>query len=434
MSLGGGMFLTQNKRIPGTYQNFVSASRAGVALSDRGTAAVPLVLDWGIEGEVFEVSNADFQKNSVKIFGYEYGHKKLKGLRDLFLNTQTLLAFRLSKNAVKASNTYAEAKYAGLRGNDLKIIIKKNVDDELKFDVSTVLETTVMDVQTVSKADELVANDWVTFKSAELEETASTPLADGTNGDGPTTAEYQKFLDKIEAYSFNALGCPVVDEATAKLFIAFTKRMRDEVGAKFQCVVYKRADANFEGVVSVENEAVDDNPASLVYWTTGAEAGCAVNASVTNKRYDGEYEINVDYTQAQLAKALEEGKFMFHRVGAEIRVLEDINTFVEFTDTKNSDFSSNQIMRVLDQIALDSANIFNSRYLGKVPNNESGRISLWNEIVALHKQLQDIQAIENFVADDIKVAQGDTKKSVVLEEKVSPVSAMSILYMTVVIA
>lgn len=31
-------------------------------MADRGYAAMPLDLDWGIEGEVFTVENADFQK------------------------------------------------------------------------------------------------------------------------------------------------------------------------------------------------------------------------------------------------------------------------------------------------------------------------------------------------------------------------------------
>ena len=189
-------------------------------------------------------------------------------------------------------------------------------------------------IQTVKNSSELVANDWVTFKSAELQEIASTPLASGTNGTEVTTSEYQAFLNAIESYSFNALGCPVEDAKINELFVTFTKRMRDEVGAKFQTVVYRKP-ADYEGVISVENEVTDDvNKASVVYWTTGAQAGCAVNKSLTNTAYDGEFKIKVDYTQSQLADALESGKFIFHNVTGEVRVLEDINTFTSVTDEK----------------------------------------------------------------------------------------------------
>lgn len=432
--LGGGTFTAQNKKLPGTYINFASASRASASLSDRGIVAIPLLMDWGAADEVFEVSNEKFVNNSLKIFGYDYSHDKMKGLRDLFKNTKTLYAYRLNGKGTKATNTYAEAKYPGIRGNDLKIIISKNVDDETKFDVKTVLEFKEMDVQTVKNSSELVANDWVTFKSAELQETASTPLASGTNGTEVTTSEYQAFLNAIESYSFNALGCPVEDAKINELFVTFTKRMRDEVGAKFQTVVYRKP-ADYEGVISVENEVTDDvNKASVVYWTTGAQAGCAVNKSLTNTAYDGEFKIKVDYTQSQLADALESGKFIFHNVTGEVRVLEDINTFTSVTDEKSIYFSNNQTIRVIDQIANDVAALFNTKYLGKIPNNASGRISLQSDVVAIHRALEDIQAIENFSADDIVVAQGDTKKSVVLTDKITVINAMSQLYMSCVIS
>ena len=434
MALGGGTFISQNKKLPGSYINFVSAARASSSLSERGIVAMPLVMDWGVEGEVITVTSEDFQKNSLKIFGYDYGHEKMKGLRDLFMNIRTLYTYRLIKTGVKASNELAEAKCSGTRGNDLKIAITPNVDESSKFDVSTILDFTVVDLQTVSTVEELVANDWVTFKNVPLAETAAKPLTAGSNGSAVSTQEYQGFLDKIESYSYNALGVPVKDDTIASLIISFTKRMRDEVGAKFQSVVYKKNTADYEGVVSVENKVNnDENEAAAVYWTTGVIAGCAVNKSNTNKSYDGEFDIDVNYTQAQLAEALEQGKFIFHKVTNEVRVLEDINTFVSFTDEKGSDFSSNQTIRVIDQIANDVADIFNTKYLGKIPNNASGRVSLWNDIVSHHRELETMGAIENFAAEDVVVEQGQTKKSVVLQDKVTVVNAMSQLYMTCVI-
>ena len=59
-------------------------------VTDRGYAAMALELDWGPVGEVFSVEAEDFQLNSTKIFGYEYTSEKLKGLRDLFKNLNTV--------------------------------------------------------------------------------------------------------------------------------------------------------------------------------------------------------------------------------------------------------------------------------------------------------------------------------------------------------
>ncbi|HGS9982856.1 TPA: phage tail sheath family protein [Clostridioides difficile] len=433
MALGGGTFVTQNKVLPGAYINFISAKRATSSLSDRGIVAIPLELDWGIDEEVFKVTSDDFEKYSVKYFGYDYTHEKLKGLRDLFKNIRLGYFYKLNKG-VKASCTIATAKYSGIRGNDLKVTVTTNIDDNAKFDVVTLLDNKKVDTQIAKVITDLQDNDYITWKKdATLEASAGLVFTGGTNGEAVTGAEYQAFLDKIESYSFNALGCLATTTEIKSLFVEFTKRMRDKVGAKFQTVLYKKSDADYEGVVSVENKIKDTGllESSLIYWTTGAIAGCDINKSNTNKRYDGEFDVDVNYTQIQLEEALKTGKFIFHKVGDEVHVLEDINTFVSFTDEKNDDFSSNQSIRVLDQIANDIATLFNTKYLGEVPNDKSGRISFWNDVVKHHEQLQNMRAIEDFKADDVSVEPGSDKKTVVVSDAVKVISAMSKLYMTV---
>ena len=137
MPFGGGTWVTQNKVIPGAYINVVSAGIASAALSDRGIATMPLELDWGPEDKIFKVTTGDMQKYSKKIFGYGYTDKKMKGLRDLFAGgTLVLYAYRLNGGGVKAANDYATAKYTGIRGNDIKISIAKDIDDPDSWNVT----------------------------------------------------------------------------------------------------------------------------------------------------------------------------------------------------------------------------------------------------------------------------------------------------------
>ena len=63
MALGGGTWLFQNKKLPGTYINFISKDRPMTDIADRGYAAMALDLDWGVSGVVFRVEAEDFQKN-----------------------------------------------------------------------------------------------------------------------------------------------------------------------------------------------------------------------------------------------------------------------------------------------------------------------------------------------------------------------------------
>ena len=62
MALGGGTFINTNKILPGSYINFVSAKRTSSSLTERGISAIALELDWCVEGEVFKVTNEEFQR------------------------------------------------------------------------------------------------------------------------------------------------------------------------------------------------------------------------------------------------------------------------------------------------------------------------------------------------------------------------------------
>ena len=459
MSLGGGTWMFQNKKLPGTYINFISKVRAKTDIADRGYGTMPLEFDWGPEGEVFTVTAENFQKSSMKYFGYDYTSDKLKGLRDLFKNLKTGYFYRINNGAVKAKCDIATAKYGGVRGNDLTIVIATNVDDPAKFDITTyinveveengikkVVKTAVDEQKAVNGWDNTKDNDYVIFiRDSAMIATAGTPLKDGTNGESITGVQYQEYLDKIEPYYFNTLGYAGTVSTIQDLFIQFTKRMRDSVGAKFQTVIYNASGVDYEGVISIKNAVTDvgTSPASLVYWLTGAEASCAINASCTNKTYDGEFTVNTAYSQSALEKAITDGMMTFHNVSdsvsgdivGDVKVLRDINTFTSFAKKKNEDFSANQVIRVLDQIAIDVARLFNKIYLGKEQNDADGRVALWGDIVALHKEYQRVRAIQNFSPDDVPIpTQGESKESVLSEYQVQPTMCMEKLYMNVIVA
>ena len=439
MALGGGTWLVQNKVLPGSYINFSSIAKASATLSDRGYAAAPFVLSWGPEDEVFPVTSGEFQKNSKAIFGYSYDHPKMLALREIFLHATTVYCYRLGLGAKKAACAMATAKYPGIRGNDISVVVAPNVDDATLWDVTTYLDGIAQDTQTVAKAGDLTGNDYVDFKKdATLEATAGAPLTGGEDVANITGDSHQAFLDKIEAYAFNAMCCPAADPIIVKLYAAYCQRVRDEVGAKFQLVAWQPSTVDYEGVIGVWNTAthssMDVDEHAVVYWAAGAQAGVAVNKSLTNAKYDGELTLDTDLTQAELTAALKAGKFMFHNVNGLTRVLEDINTLLTLSDTKGEVFQSNQTIRVCDQIANDIAVLFNTRYVGVVPNDASGRSALWGDITHYMKQLESIRAVENFDPDTVSCEQGDKKKAVLVTVNgLNIVNAMAQLYMSVII-
>lgn len=441
MALGGGIWLTQNKVLPGSYINFTSLAKASASLSDRGVAAAPFILSWGAEGSVIEVTAADFRKNSKTIFGYNYDAPEMLALREIFCNAVKVYCYRLG-TSTKAECTYAKAKYGGVRGNDLTVKITADVDNADYFIVSTLLDGIAVDEQRVKTAAELKANDFVTFKTTgvTLTATSGTPLTGGADCASITGENYQAFLDAIESYSFNTLCCPVnptdtSTKSTVALFANYTKRMREEVGAKFQlCAIKPETDS--EGIIGVWNTAAFNGTATdaLVYWVTGAQSSVAVNKSLTNSEYNGELTVDTNYTQAALESAVNAGKLMLHSVNGTVRVLEDINTLVTLTAEKGEIFRSNQTVRVCDQIANDVAVLFNTRYVGIVPNDASGRATLWNDIVKLIQRLETLRAVEEFDSEIVSVNIGDRKGSVLLTiDGLNIVNAMKQLYMSVII-
>lgn len=420
--LGGGNFIAQNKVLPGAYINYVSAAIASTGVGSRGVVAMPIELDWGADG-VIELTNATFLTGSRKLLGYSIDSDKVKEVREVLANAITLYIYRLNGAGEKATCTYGTAKYAGTRGNDLKIAIAANVDEPTKFNVSTYLEGTLIETQVVADAAALVDNDYVVFKKdATLTVTAGEAFTGGTNSTADGEA-YAKALAALESYSFNTLACLSTVETVKAVAVAYAKRLRDEVGQKMQLVVSNVA-ADYEGVINVDD-------INAVPWVAGAVGACEINRSCTNMTYNGEVAVKTAYTQAELEAALKAGKFVFTNVGNEIHVLRDINSLTTFTAEKGKDFSNNQVIRVLDEDANTTAAIFNKTFLGKVNNNEDGRIAFKSSLVNAAYEMQNIGAISGFSKDDITVEPGNLSTAVVVTKYIKPSQAMEHLYATI---
>ena len=113
------------------------------------------------------------------------------------------------------------------------------------------------------------------------------------------------------------------------------------------------------------------------------------------------------------------------------RVLSDINTLTTFTPTKNSDFTGNRFIRVLDGWANDIAALFSNSYLGSITNSDTGRSLFKADIVKLGRQYEELDAISDFSPDDITVEQGSGKRDVVVNAVLQPNDSMEKMYMTV---
>lgn len=435
MALGGGTFTAMNKTLPGAYINFVSAGN-NVTLGERGTAVLALPLSWGREGEFIVIESGEYTAKAAEMLGYEPTDEALRPVTECMKHAKKLLLWRSDSGGEKASGTVgglkATAVCAGKRGNDISAAVYANTDDT--FDVVTYLDGVEYDRQTVGSAEDVRANDYVSFSGADISAAAAAKLSGGTDGtvNGKSVTD---FLAAAEKETFSVIGCTSSDSDTKALYAAFTKRLRDDEGRKIVCVLGDYA-GDYEGIISVKNGVVLENGVTLdkygaVCWVAGASAAAEINESLTNTAYDGAVTVDKKYSKGEYEKALKAGEFVFYDDGGNARVLSDVNTLVTYTAVKNSDFAENRYIRTIDGWANDIAALFTKSYLGRITNSDTGRSLFKSDIVSLGRQYEELDAVSDFSPDDISVVQGSGKRDVKVVMSLKPNGSMEKLYMTV---
>ncbi|AFL99522.1 Phage tail sheath protein [Desulfitobacterium dehalogenans ATCC 51507] len=435
--MAAGTFTAQNKVRPGVYINFKSEPQAIGTLGERGIASIPLAMSWGESNKVLTIEAGEdvFTK-----LGYSIMDPTLLLLREALKRARTVLLYRLNvgtKAAVTVGNLTATAKWGGVRGNDISVVIQENIDDETKFDVSTLVDGVEIDKQTVSTIAGLTANDWVVFSgTGTITETAGAPLIGGADGTVSNQA-YIDYLAAVEIFDFNTIALPSTDDALKATFTAFAKRLRDDEGKKVQVVMENYPAADYEGVISVKNGVVLSDGTTLTAaqataWVAGATAGAQVNESLTYQGYEGAVDVSPRYTNAQIIAALQAGEFLFTANDNRALVEQDINTLTSFTVDKGKQFAKNRVIRVLDGVNNDFVRIFSEFYIGKVSNNADGRNLLKSECINYMNTLQGIDAIQNFDSQsDVTVQAGNEVDAVYIETNIQPVDSVEKLYIRV---
>lgn len=397
---GGNWNPAVGKVRPGLYINFVAAALARIQSGERGTVTIPLVLPWGQPKTFLKIEE---EGDVYARLGYDINDPEVLPVREAKKRARTVLVYRLNTGE-KASVTVAPltvtAKYGGARGNDITVKITTNVLDDTRKDVVTMVNGRVVDEQIAGTVAELVNNNWVDWSgTGNLENTAGATLTGGTNGT-VINQDYTDYLGSTETQFFDVIGYPV-DEPTLKTsFVTFIKRMRDEEGKKIVGVLPEYA-GDYEGIINVDNGVVLNDGTILsakdaVAWVSGASAGASISESLTYSVYEGAVDANPRLTNSEIIAALKAGKFIFVNDGERVKVEQDINSLVTYSQEKNQRFSKNRVIRVLDAINNDLMRVFNKSYIGKIDNNADGQALLKAAMVEYFNLLQEASALTNF--------------------------------------
>lgn len=445
----GGTFLVQNKVRPGAYINFVAKPQSLMNVSDRGIATLALPMSWGPEEEIIDILSSDLTDGtSIKKIGYSATNVESLLFRICLQNCYRLKAWRLDKGGEKASATIGTgetamkptAKYPGICGNKIQIIVLKESETGDTYTVETLYDGLRQNIQSkLSSPKDLEDNDFVDWNVTDqtvFTATAGSTLTGGTNGTVTESTAYTPYWAKMKTEVWNTMGLISEDATVKTAFCEYIKDLRENEGVKVQGCVYDKPGYDYEGIVSSEQgyrtDAEEISKVNFVSWVTGACAGAEINESNTHKTIQDAVEIIGELSNTEIIDGLNAGKFLISksRKGT-IRVEKDINTLHTFTVKRSYDFSKNRVIRVLDEMGNTCESTWDENYCGKLDNDADGRNIYKADLVKYGETLAGIHAITNFLgADDIEVLMGDAVDSVVVNWPVQPVDSMEKLYMT----
>ena len=442
--MAGGTWTTQNKVRPGVYIRFTTNRALGLTVGERGVVTICEPMSWGPVGEVMTVANGD---DMTPYTGYDITNEKNRFLREIFRGTNrtspptTLYLYRpAATSSAKATVTVgaltATAKYPGVRGNDITIVVTEDVDNEGSFFVSTVVDGEIQDQQSAETVADLVPNDWVDWSgTGALTATVGAPLTSGADGTVAASA-YSDYLEAIEPYKFDVIIYDGSDSTVQDSMVGFVNRLADENGQYTQLVAANLTAPDSRFVINVMSgvtlaDGTELTPQQVTWWAGGATAGAQFNESLTYATYPTAVAVSPLLTNNQIISALQSGQFILVADFDEVHVEQDIDSLTTYTTDIGVVYKKNRIIRLCNTIANDIYQQFSQNYIGVVNNNDAGRARFKAAIVGYLYQIQDAEGIQNFDPEDVEVLPGIDIDAIVVNVAFYAVDAVEKIYMTV---
>ena len=113
-------------------------------------------------------------------------------------------------------------------------------------------------------------------------------------------------------------------------------------------------------------------------------------------------------------------------------VLDDINTFRTYTETKNEMYSSNRSLRVINDISNYCLMKYDVYFVGQLDNNESGRNILKGDILNYMYTLEANNGLQNVEKEDVIIEpNADSKKAVDMYIAIETVDSIEKIYIQI---
>lgn len=325
---GGGSFTAYDKEGIGVYTQSMVINNQMVE-NTNGVVALTLPLDWGKDNDVISFDQNEFESNAIKLTGYPKNDIHNLALREVFRNAREVLMVKLNSAGSKAAKheTVGTAACTGIAGNDIKVTVYKNVNNEGWYDVETYFKEERVDKQTVKGKEGTViplppsptatiseddSNYKVKFENLPAEKQGEVKVEKGVGGvqvkgvtiDGSSPEFTVKFDDTVETgkYTIKAMLEQqelasidvLVKKTTTQVEKNFTPKAQIEGSDKDYTITFSGDYEGYTEKVEVVKDTLEPNDGNITVGGSGKnqtvkfEEGCnpgdyIIQASVTKE-------------------------------------------------------------------------------------------------------------------------------------------------------
>ena len=430
---GGIWSITELPVLPGLYMNFQAAALAAIQTGARGVVMLPVKAHWGpvetfetltSENDLLEKFAAAADSDGSTVYNTVRmallgGAKKVLAHRIAGPEVAAASITLKDTNATPANVLKLTAKYPGARANNFKITIQANLIDNTKQDLklyegTTLLKTFAFPSGNIDAAvlsiNEDAENVWLVAEkiaAGTLAAVTSSTMTGGNSGiSGITASTYTEAMAAFETQTFNILSLDGITDAAIQTSVAsWTIRMRnqgkcimtimggpaadDTATDAVAKAIARTAGFNHEGIVNVgtgvELDGETYSSAQVAPFVAGLIAGQKLSESTTYAATAFD-DVTRRWTHSEQEDAVRNGVFILFHDGTIVKPLRGINSLITLRQGQSNFFKKIRAIRVMDAINSDLQTAAEKNYIGKINNNEEGRLAL----IAACKQYMEV--------------------------------------------
>lgn len=444
--MGGNWSETNKPTLPGLYNRFKTVAENRITAGTDGVLAMPVKANWGPIKTVVSIND---EPGLISIFGTENTAYKL-GRLALLGQPKELLLYRLTDGSEKAAslnlkdtNSTAadvikiETKYPTTR--DFNITIQTNLADSSQKDLilfegtkqlitiaglTGSIDVIVAAINSYSENKYIVSSK-IAEGNGTLASIVNQKFTGGSDGTaGITNEDYLSSLTVFEAYDIDGFTLDGVTDTSLQMSVKTWTDAQREIGNDFTSFVGGASDITLEAANALSKQFNTDNmvnipdalyyedvlysPAEVAVYVAALSLGLDLKESICNKKTIFS-KMKTRHNKTEIKTALAAGSLVFNEKDGSVIIVDDKNTFTEYTADKGEVFGYIRAVRFRNTVDKDTT-VSGDAYVGKTLNNTNGQLSVISALKQYFETFENNGIIDSdFTVEIDKVLQATAK-------------------------